>query len=78
MQSNKMLVGRDEMDRLILMRVDLDKYETETIPDLHQQAVLLRQALREYGCHKPSCRLTQQSVASCTCGLEAAIENSRL
>jgi hypothetical protein len=78
MQSNKMLVGRDEMDRLILMRVDVDKYETETIPDLHQQAALLRQALREYGCHKPSCGMTQQSVASCTCGLEAAIENSRL
>jgi hypothetical protein len=33
---------------------------------------------REYGCHKPSCRMTQQSLASCSCGLEAAIENRRL
>jgi hypothetical protein len=31
MQPNKVVVGRDEMDRLIMMRMDVDRYETETI-----------------------------------------------
>jgi hypothetical protein len=35
-----MVLDGDEMDRLITMRMDLDKYETETIPNLHQRAAL--------------------------------------
>ena len=78
MQSNKVVVGRDEMDRLITMRMDVDRYETETIPNLHQQAALLREALLEYGCHKSSCGSAQPLRTRCTCGLQAAIENTRL
>lgn len=76
MRSNKMCVDRDEIDRLIVMRMDVDRYETETIPNLQQQSALLRRALLEYGCHKPSCGMAQQSETRCTCGLAAAIENS--
>jgi hypothetical protein len=75
MQSDKMVVGRDEIDRLIMMRMDLDKYEAETIPNLQQQSALLRQALLEYGCHKSSCGISQRSSSRCTCGLAAAIGN---
>lgn len=77
MQSNKMVVDRDDMDRLIMMRMDIDRYETETIPNLQQQSAQLRRALFEYGRHKPSCGTTQQPGTRCTCGLAAAMENSR-
>ena len=36
MQANKVVVGRDEMDRLVMMRLDVDRYENETIPNLPQ------------------------------------------
>jgi hypothetical protein len=75
MQSNKMAVARDEIDRLIMMRMDLDKYEAETIPNLQHQAALLHQALLEYGCHKSSCGISHGSATRCTCGLAAAIGN---
>jgi hypothetical protein len=78
MQSNRVVVGRDEMDLLITTRMDVDRYETETIPNLHQQAALLRAALVEYGCHKASCGTAQQHDSRCTCGLEAAVGNTRL
>ena len=77
-ESGKTVVGRDEMDRLIMMRLDVEKYENETIPGLHRQVALLRVALLEYGCHKSSCATTPQSETGCTCGLKAAIEGSRL
>jgi hypothetical protein len=76
-QFDKVVVGRDDMDRLIMMRMDVDRYETETIPNLQRQAALLRQALLEYGCHKASCRKTHQSEDRCTCGLETAIQQTR-
>jgi hypothetical protein len=79
MQSRKMVLDRDEVDQLITLRMDLDKYETETIPNLHQRAALLGQALMEYGRHKSSCARSQQSSGTrCTCGFEAAVGNSRL
>ena len=43
---DKVVVGRDEMDRLVLMRMDLDRYEAQLIPDLQQEVVALRHALR--------------------------------
>lgn len=39
-------MSRDEMDRLVLMRSDLDHYEAQVIPDLHQEAHALRDVLR--------------------------------
>jgi hypothetical protein len=77
MESNKVAVGRDEMDRLVTMRLDVDRYENETIPNLQLQAVLLREALLMYGCHKPSCAKELKSASECTCGLEVAIRDGR-
>jgi hypothetical protein len=77
MQANKVVVGRDEMDRLVMMRLDVDRYENEIIPQLQLQAVLLREALRAYGSHKASCATKLKSETECTCGLEAAIADSR-
>jgi hypothetical protein len=39
-------MAREEVDRLVLMRMDLDRYETQLIPDLRQQVVDLTRALR--------------------------------
>jgi hypothetical protein len=44
--SEKVIVGRDEMDRLVLMRMDLDRYEAQLIPDLYKENLALRNALR--------------------------------
>ena len=76
MESNKMIVGREEMDRLVMMRLDVDRYENETIPKLQLRAVLLHEALLAYGCHRPSCAIELKSATQCTCGLEAAIGDS--
>jgi hypothetical protein len=65
------------MDRLVMMRLDVDRYENETIPKLQLQALLLREALLAYGCHKASCETRLKSESECTCGLEAAIADSR-
>jgi hypothetical protein len=43
---DKVIVGRQEMDRLVLMRMDLDRYEAQLIPDLQQENLALRHALR--------------------------------
>jgi hypothetical protein len=44
--SEKVVVDRSEMDRLVLMRVDLDRYEAQLIPDLQQEVLALRHSLR--------------------------------
>ena len=44
--SSRVLMARDEVDRLILMRMDLDRYEAQLIPDLRQQVVDLTRALK--------------------------------
>ena len=44
--SEKVVVGRDEMDRLVMMRMDLDRYEAQLIPDLYQENLALRNALQ--------------------------------
>jgi hypothetical protein len=77
MQANKVVVGRDEMDRLIMMRQDVDRYENETIPNLQLQALVLHKALLTYGCHKASCAKNLRPETECTCGLEAAIGDAR-
>ena len=37
---------RDEVDRLVLMRMDLDRYEAQLIPDLQQRVADLTRALK--------------------------------
>lgn len=37
---------RDEVDRLVLMRMDLDRYEAQMIPDLQQRVLDLTRALK--------------------------------
>ncbi len=44
--SEKVVIDRDELDRLVLMRMDLDRYEAQLIPDLQQEVTALRDALR--------------------------------
>ncbi len=44
--SEKVVVDRDEMDRLVLMRMDLDRYEAQLIPDLYEENLAIRNALQ--------------------------------
>ena len=43
---DKVVVDRDEMDRLVMMRVDLDRYEAQLIPDLRYEVHTLHHVLR--------------------------------
>ena len=38
-------IDRDEMDRLVLMRMDVDRYEAQLIPDLNARVQALKHAL---------------------------------
>jgi hypothetical protein len=38
-------IDQEEMDRLVLMRMDVDRYEAQLIPDLHARVHELTQAL---------------------------------
>lgn len=44
--SGRILMSRDEVDRFVLMRLDLDRYEAQLIPDLQQQVLDLTRALK--------------------------------
>jgi len=44
--SEKVVVERDEKSRLVLMQMDLDRYEAQLIPDLQQATLALHHALR--------------------------------
>jgi hypothetical protein len=44
--NGRIVMARDEVDRLVLMRMDLDRYEAQLIPDLQQQVLDLTRALR--------------------------------
>jgi hypothetical protein len=44
--SDKVVVERGEMDGLVMMRLDLDRYEAQLIPDLQQEVLALHHALR--------------------------------
>jgi hypothetical protein len=44
--SSRIVMARDEVDRLVLMRMDLDRYEAQLIPDLQQQVFDLTRALK--------------------------------
>src|ERR1051325_744489 len=44
--SSRILMTRDSVDRLVLMRMDLDRYEAQLIPDLQQRVADLTRALK--------------------------------
>lgn len=43
---DRILMARDEVDRMVLMKLDLDRYEAQLIPDLQQQVLDLTRALK--------------------------------
>ena len=43
--SNRISLDREEVDRLILLGVDFDRYQTQVIPDLQQRVGDLTRAL---------------------------------
>jgi hypothetical protein len=46
MNGSMVLMPRDEVDRLVSMRMDLDRYEAQLIPDLQQLVFDLTRALK--------------------------------
>ena len=44
--NDRVLMARGEVDRLVLMKMDLDRYEAQLIPDLQQQVLDLTRALK--------------------------------
>ena len=45
--STRILVEREEVDRMILIGMDVDRYQTQVIPDLQQRVGELTRALKE-------------------------------
>ena len=45
--SNRISLNREEVDRMILLGMDADRYQTQVIPDLHQRVFALTRALEE-------------------------------
>jgi hypothetical protein len=45
--SNRISLDREEVDRLILLGIDFDRYQTQVIPDLQQRVVDLTRALED-------------------------------
>ena len=43
---SRILMDREDVDRMIMMRMDLDRYEAQLIPDLPQETLALPPALR--------------------------------
>lgn len=43
---DKVVIDSDEMDRFVLMRMDLDRYEAQLIPDLQYDVLTLHHVLR--------------------------------
>ena len=66
--SEKVVIDRDELDRLVLMRMDLNRYEAQLIPDLQQEVDTLRHTLR---------RLVDAVQAEQLISLEATTESLR-
>ena len=44
--NGRMLISKDEMDGMVLMKMDLDRYEAQLIPDLQQRVIDLTRALK--------------------------------
>jgi hypothetical protein len=45
--SNRILLDREAVDRMILIGMDFDRYQTQVIPDLQQRVGELTRALTE-------------------------------
>lgn len=43
---DRIVMARDEVDRMVLMKMDLDRYEAQLIPDLQQAVFDLTRALK--------------------------------
>jgi hypothetical protein len=46
MNGSRVLMARDEVDRLVSTRMDLDRYEAQVVPDLQQMVFDLTRALK--------------------------------
>ena len=44
--NGRILLSRDEVDRMVLMKMDLDRYEAQLIPDLQQRVFDVTRALK--------------------------------
>ncbi|HEY3195526.1 MAG TPA: hypothetical protein VGK42_09855 [Candidatus Dormibacteraeota bacterium] len=47
MLGTRFLMDRETVDRMILIGMDVDRYQTQVIPDLHQRVAELTRALRD-------------------------------
>jgi hypothetical protein len=45
--SNRISLNREEVDRMILLGMDADRYQTQVVPDLQQRVSDLARALKE-------------------------------
>jgi hypothetical protein len=45
--SNRISMNREEVDRMILLGMDADRYQTQVIPDLQQRVIDLTRALND-------------------------------
>ena len=45
--SNRISLNREEVDRMILLGMDADRYQTQVIPDLQMRVAELTRALRD-------------------------------
>jgi hypothetical protein len=45
--NGRIVMAGEEVDRMILMKMDLDRYEAQLIPDLQQTVIDLTRALEE-------------------------------
>jgi hypothetical protein len=45
--SNRISLDREEVDRMILLGMDADRYQTQVIPDLQQRVIDLVRALND-------------------------------
>lgn len=45
--SNRISLNREEVDRMILLGMDADRYQTQVVPDLQQRVFDLTRALRD-------------------------------
>lgn len=70
--NGRILMAREEIDRMVVMKTDLDRYEAQLIPDLQQQVLDLRRALKGLVAAAGEVRLANREealgVARCVLG----------
>jgi hypothetical protein len=45
--SNRISLDREEVDRMLLLGMDADRYQTQVVPDLQQRVIDLTRALKD-------------------------------